>query len=324
MAQILRVAGGVLALVGLLGMVVGVPIKELSTGNLLIMAGVVALCAGLIVVALAAVLAELVRLRLTLDPAGTSARRTPPLARMTPPSVNAPAAMPSSMQPSMSSPSVAVGPARYEAAPAREPAPFADPHADLDDAAYHGEPGHDLPADLHDESSAAPAPSELYAPEEPAVAPHADAQAGEGGAEAAPPPWAKPKRREFFPLRPDLKKRAEKRAKPVNEPLAPQADFDSLWPARSSARGERASAPTAAEDFAGASFVEARESSPARESEPVPAGDDHHPVTVLKSGVIEGMAYSLFSDGSIEAELGDGTIHFNSLDDLRAHLDRRV
>jgi len=46
-------------------------------------------------------------------------------------------------------------------------------------------------------------------------------------------------------------------------------------------------------------------------------------VTVLKSGIVDGMAYSLYSDGSIEAELPEGTLRFASIDELRAHIDQR-
>lgn len=43
-------------------------------------------------------------------------------------------------------------------------------------------------------------------------------------------------------------------------------------------------------------------------------------VTVLKAGVIGGMAFKLFSDGSIEADLPDGTLRFSSLQELRNHV----
>jgi hypothetical protein len=46
-------------------------------------------------------------------------------------------------------------------------------------------------------------------------------------------------------------------------------------------------------------------------------------VTVLKSGVVDGMAYSLYSDGSIEAQMPEGMMRFASIDELRAHLDHR-
>ena len=45
------------------------------------------------------------------------------------------------------------------------------------------------------------------------------------------------------------------------------------------------------------------------------------PPEILKSGVIDGMAYTLYTDGSIEAQLPQGTLRFTSIDDLRAHLE---
>jgi hypothetical protein len=39
--------------------------------------------------------------------------------------------------------------------------------------------------------------------------------------------------------------------------------------------------------------------------------------------VVDGMAYSLYSDGSIEAQLPEGMIRFGSIDELRHHLDQR-
>ncbi len=43
-------------------------------------------------------------------------------------------------------------------------------------------------------------------------------------------------------------------------------------------------------------------------------------VAVLKSGVVDGMAYTLYIDGSIEAELPQGTVRFASIHELRNHL----
>jgi hypothetical protein len=42
--------------------------------------------------------------------------------------------------------------------------------------------------------------------------------------------------------------------------------------------------------------------------------------TVYRSGVIDGMAYTLFMDGSIQAELPQGTVKFANIDDLQKHL----
>jgi hypothetical protein len=43
--------------------------------------------------------------------------------------------------------------------------------------------------------------------------------------------------------------------------------------------------------------------------------------SILKSGVIEGMAYTLYSDGSIEAQLPQGTLRFGSIAALRDHIE---
>jgi hypothetical protein len=53
------------------------------------------------------------------------------------------------------------------------------------------------------------------------------------------------------------------------------------------------------------------------ESEPVAPS----PISILKSGVVEGMAYTLYSDGSIEAELPQGTLRFGSIEALRNHIE---
>ena len=43
--------------------------------------------------------------------------------------------------------------------------------------------------------------------------------------------------------------------------------------------------------------------------------------SVLKTGVVEGMAYTLYSDGSIEAALPQGTLRFGSISALRDHIE---
>jgi hypothetical protein len=103
---------------------------------------------------------------------------------------------------------------------------------------------------------------------------------------------------------------------PPVETAEPQgASFEDAWP-----RAERARAV---------------EISPSRRSgriPPMPADvnpgpvmpEDEPEVTVLKSGVVDGMAYSLYSDGSIEAQMPEGMMRFASIDELRAHLDQRT
>jgi hypothetical protein len=58
---------------------------------------------------------------------------------------------------------------------------------------------------------------------------------------------------------------------------------------------------------------------------PVPAPPvraEQRPLSILKSGVIDEMAYTLFTDGSIEAQMPDGTMRFASIDELRQHLEK--
>jgi len=169
----------------------------------------------------------------------------------------------------------------------------------------------------------------------------AEAAAAEGG---APPPWIegrgdvppppppgevaaapKPRRNLLFsstsrkereraaaragePLPPDMLSADLRPNLPSEEgpidPVAPPPTFEDAWPKSERARrAGRSAAPDAAP--------------------PAPQRDDKPQVTVLKSGVVDGMAYSLYSDGSIEAQMPEGMMRFASIDELRAHLDQR-
>jgi hypothetical protein len=61
---------------------------------------------------------------------------------------------------------------------------------------------------------------------------------------------------------------------------------------------------------------------PPRPAKPVTNGTPE--TTVYKSGVIDGMAYTLFMDGSIEAELPQGKVRFASVDELQKYLTTRA
>jgi hypothetical protein len=67
-----------------------------------------------------------------------------------------------------------------------------------------------------------------------------------------------------------------------------------------------------------------RENKPADRRPPGPArmAGERGPA-ILKSGVIDGMPYTLYADGSIEAELPQGTVKFASVDALRSHLEKQ-
>jgi hypothetical protein len=119
---------------------------------------------------------------------------------------------------------------------------------------------------------------------------------------------------------PERHMRAEPESKtPPPRPAQPSY-FEDMWPA-----AERNPPPPAPEPS-----VSSRTDSIPRlpemdEVEPTaeePEEDDVAPVAVLKSGVVDGMGYTLFVDGSIEAELPDGTLRFASINELRAHLEK--
>jgi len=168
-----------------------------------------------------------------------------------------------------------------------------------------------------------PQPVESPAAAAPPVAPLAmqddipprDAPPPEGEATEAAPP-ARPKRNLLFSssVRKD-------RERAPGEP--PPASFEDAWPKVDRARNgdippQRRSprAPLGTpEANAGAAERNAPPPSPPSETQPG--------VTVLKSGVVDGMAYSLYSDGSIEAQMPEGLMRFASLDELTAHIDRR-
>jgi len=61
---------------------------------------------------------------------------------------------------------------------------------------------------------------------------------------------------------------------------------------------------------------------PAQAPEPEMEDDGHGEPTVVRSGIIAGMAYTLYSDRSIEAELPFGTVRFDSIEELQEHVKR--
>jgi len=55
-----------------------------------------------------------------------------------------------------------------------------------------------------------------------------------------------------------------------------------------------------------------------------PSGGGEEAPAVLKSGVIDGMGYTLYTDGSIDAAFGNDTLRFASIEDLRRHLEQNA
>jgi hypothetical protein len=274
MIIVLQVAGCVAALIGVVALYYGIPVKEFSFGNTLILVGAISLCTGAILFALSVVAVEL---RLVARRLASGRPTQEPRTRTTLPP--------------------------FPAAGGRDQAP---PSADEVEPSM-ASPGAPPPwqEDLRARSDAPPEP-EL--------------------AEAVPPPLPKPKRNLLFSS--SVRKERERPARagdPTQPPGAPPvpesgetapAGFEGAWPRPDRTRGSE--------------IPPQRRSSrgPAPPPEPNPGagampGEPQSGVTVLKSGVVDGMAYSLYSDGSIEAQMPEGMMRFASIDDLRAHLDQR-
>jgi hypothetical protein len=119
--------------------------------------------------------------------------------------------------------------------------------------------------------------------------------------------------------------------RPRQEPAKDRPSiFDSMWPPENKMFGRAgadvktepapseeppAPEPTAVEEAAPAMATPAE--APSAEEQPKPRA-----VAILKSGVVDGMSYTLYVDGSIEAELPQGTLRFASIHELRAHLEQ--
>jgi hypothetical protein len=204
--------------------------------------------------------------------------------------------------------------------------------------------GHDQPAPEHADHAAAPA-----IPSAPAPAPwQEEVAARERGRNDAPPapepveaaPAVKPKRNLLFssssrkereraegrttePSAPALRPAPAAPPAPESNEVSPPATFDDAWP--QSERSRTPDIPPPRRSIRPPStFAEPSAAAPAPDRYPPPARNgDQPPVTVLKSGVVDGMAYSLYSDGSIEAQMPEGMMRFASIDELRSHLDQR-
>jgi hypothetical protein len=138
--------------------------------------------------------------------------------------------------------------------------------------------------------------------------------------ELAPPPLAEPRVPENLPEEPKLgpQKEAEEELPPADRRSA----FDFAWPDHRKEDIPPSDLPPEPEAVAPAP-------EPDLEPEPsTPAGPQpvEHPrdVAVLKSGVVDGMGYTLYVDGSIEAELPQGTLRFASINELRQHLEQNT
>jgi hypothetical protein len=297
------VAGFGLLLAGLLAIGYGIQYKEFSVGSTLILSGVFGFCTGLIMFGLWLNVRELRNLARQL---GTGLPAEPH--RELPPPAAAPVA----------SRAAAASEGGF---PFRRDQPAAEGSEEADSIA--STTGAALPPWYHEAAA-----RDHTRNEAPPVAPP-----------AAEPSEATPKRRNLmFSSTRKERERAQPRG---SEPFAPdmpspdlrrnpspgpetgepeQVNFDDTWP-RSEQRQRPSDlpprraprTPLTPGETPGAPMTDRRPPQP----------QEQPPVTVLKSGVVDGMAYSLYSDGSIEAQMPEGMMRFASIDELRAHLDQR-
>jgi hypothetical protein len=294
MMVVMLIAGIGLVVAGLLTIAYGIGV-QLSTGNTLIIAGVIGFCTGMIMLGLWMTVRELKNITRRLSAGVPEARGEAmgrPVLPVTAERDSAPAGgdFLAAEQPGGSRP---FSPAAAPFSPAALP-PWQN-EAVLRD--------HPIPEPMHPEpppSAAKPKRNLLFSSTSRKERERAQARSSE-------------------PLSPDLLSpdlRSRSPIAPLDDPAEPSPpSFEDAWPkAERAMPGEMAAQrrsgrmpPTLAEANGG----------PAR-------AEDRPEVTVLKSGVVDGMAYSLYSDGSIEAQMPEGMMRFASIDELRAHLDQRL
>lgn len=149
------------------------------------------------------------------------------------------------------------------------------------------------------------------------VLPRAPARAGEAVGEVAQG-FARARVNGSAP--PRTVPRPEANSRSASVPEQPKNSmFDSLWP---KVQRQRRGAQTAPAQVVPLPAVEP-DSEPWPDAQPPAIQDEAPPaVSILKSGVVDGMAYTLYSDGSIEAQLPQGTLRFGSITELRNHIEQ--
>jgi len=148
--------------------------------------------------------------------------------------------------------------------------------------------------------------------------------AGEAGNGYAPPrtngaaPARPPPRLQVIPQPPNAAAAADPRKASV---------FDALWPKAQQRTGRGAQAAPAQAVAPPRIEPQALPLPQVSEPEPEPepmngVHETRGPISILKSGVVDGMAYTLYSDGSIEAQLPQGRLRFGSITELRNHIEQ--
>ncbi|BBO04999.1 MULTISPECIES: hypothetical protein [Bradyrhizobium] len=292
----LLIAGIFAVVAGFLSILFGFSVREFSLGSPLIISGTIAVCSGMLLAGLYVVVTELKGLARRLAGAPSEVRVRPVL-----PGLAASGAAPESMPAAAAARIEGRAEGRIEQPP--PPPPAAGPPPWQSEAAARERPRVEAP----------PVPE---APTPPA-APEA------------------PRRRNLLFASTSRKERERAEAKAIEDAPpqlpaepgealdTPPASFDDAWPKPDRMRpSEPPAALRRPPPRSPSTFAEAAPP-PAPEPPPPPPPVEQAPVTVLKSGIVDGMAYSLYSDGSIEAQMPEGMMRFASIDELRAHLDQR-
>ena len=285
MVVVMLVAGIGLVLAGLLAIAYGIGV-QLSTGNTLIIAGMIGVCTGMIMLGFWTTVRELRNIAWRLGNGLPDARGEAGLRPVLPVAGTRDSA-----------PAGGGFPAAEELG---GPGPFspAAPPPWQNEAVLRDHP---IPEPMHPEppsSASKPKRNLLFSSTS-----RKERERTQGRSSEALPPDL---------LSSDLRPRAT--VPPVETDEPQPAPFEDPWPKAERAKAGEISPPwrssrmppTLAEANGGLARPE-----------------DRPEVMVLKSGVVDGMAYSLYSDGSIEAEMPEGMMRFASIDELRAHLDQR-
>ena len=293
----LLILGVLVTLAGAAMLAFGIPINEFGLGNTLIIAGTAAFVGGLILIGLSEAVRHLRRISegLLARPVGQMPRGDH---LFEPVSKGAPPAAPRIPFPPRPEPR------------RRAPAPPISPEPRLDVV-----PSLDAREDQRDRP---PPPYVRSAPQPRSVADRD---------EAPLPPHAEPRfaaaRDEKDELAEGLLATAFSRldAELRNAPPAAETTHqeDMFEPVRSPEAAEHSDAePGQSPAQAEAAEYQQPTEEPRQEEQP----PEPYAVSILKSGVVDGMAYTLYSDGSIEAEMPEGTMRFASITELRAYLQK--
>ncbi len=313
----LFVLGVVTAAAGFIAIGYGIPVNEFSFGNTLIIAGTIAVMGGFILIGLAAAVRQLIRIA-NADPLrqiSTPHATRPsvpfnPLAQSDLQTSQGSALQPARPIPSARAPSP---PEQRLAAPSVESEPLEwlrpnEKAANLTEQSLIEE----MEASLSPQLSprAAPAPKVSEPVREHKLWPPANPHDPVADIDRALPP-------EPAPQHPDS-------ASPLVQPVepAPQSGlFETVWPDIRPTRNPESIARTRKPDTIAPPRDDGKSGKEFREAQPV-LPEEPRPSAILKSGRIDGMAYTLYADGSIEAVLASGTIRFASIDALRLHLEK--